>query len=133
MCRIPPEFTCIKKAREDSRAIKTDLPKEDITSYSKLDKSKGNYVKDFQTLPKIIITNSSDTPFANIPSLIQEPKCPPFIPGGLTCAGVNCTTIIDTNGCQACKCDQPCPTLNCGKGCSVFATTPGVCPQCRCN
>ena len=108
---MPPDFTCIEKAAEET---------------------KPDYVKKFQTLPKIDITNSSNNPFKEIPELKPNSKCPPFIPKGLTCAGVNCETVININGCQECKCEEDCPILKCGKGCGIYATTPGVCPQCQC-
>jgi hypothetical protein len=64
---------------------------------------------------------------------LEPEPCPPFLPEGLHCAGTNCTTILDSNGCQACSCEKPCPQLDCNYPCYVFAVTPGVCPKCSCS
>ena len=65
-------------------------------------------------------------------TLDQGSQCPPWIPGGLACAGYNCITVQDEFGCQACKCERECPELNCGHGCNIYVVTPGECPRCSC-
>ncbi|CAG2101524.1 unnamed protein product [Medioppia subpectinata] len=134
-CLIPPDFTCVERSRVKlPPSVPTFRPPVRTTTTASVVNT-GDTVSKQKSNAE---TNSSGNSAGAISFPTDDPKpesvkCPPFIPEGLQCAGTNCTTIIDDNGCQACRCQRPCPVYKCQGSCYLFAVTPGQCPKCKCN
>jgi hypothetical protein len=113
-CLVPPEFTCVERSRVQTHKRVDSAPKVETTTGASTAAAAAG-----------VVNFPTEAPVAH--------KCAPFIPEGLQCAGTNCTTIIDDNGCQACRCQKPCPVFKCQGSCRLFAVTPGECPKCKCG
>ncbi|XP_054162503.1 kielin/chordin-like protein [Oppia nitens] len=127
-CLVPPQLTCIErpslKRNGTQGSINLQLRRQTINEKTSLLSSSSSAANN----NSLSTNKQSSIVFEN-----DQPKCPPFLPQGLMCAGVNCTTVLDTNGCQTCSCLYDCPILKCKPGCYLSVTTPGQCSKCSCN
>jgi len=136
-CQMPPDFTCIQKPSSPllRPAIYPSLPLQPLTRPAVASQPirSSEPIRPSELTRPAIEKNNSHLLRPAKHDRTKPSNCPPFIPGGLSCAGFNCTTIFDKNGCQACSCERPCPSLDdCKDPCYLFAVTPGQCPQCQC-